>query len=776
MSFDTQRDSAHPPRPTLTIVFMCALVFWFGCASCFASCSLLNSDTCVSIAFAAGFGFVVSMCLLVPTKTRTISCFALSLAVGVLLGGAQAHEVHTAADVWHDAENESVVITLLEDSRNRETFESALVEARSERFGTALFMARLPYGSPLFCGERYTTRASFSSIDYEQNRSAWQKGACGTLNIADLKSIEVSYLIDGIVSLRKRALDAIGAQDDAHAMIQAVVCGYRRNIEEADVYAHFQSCGLAHLISVSGAHLVIVTGLVASCLEMVRIPRRLSIALLVSTMATYFVLAGMPVSALRACIMSSLGLVAFFGKRRPSSLNAIGIGLFAIIAHAPSSSISPSLTLSALSTIGIVIFAPLITYWLDKTPLSHLSLVEEPLALTISASLLSQLYASSLFSQVPLVSPLANIACAPLFPLICGSGLISSLIGAVSVGALGWVISIPSLLSDVLIGIVKTIACLPYASIPIDINTVTALVITGFVACALWAWWPKHGKAIAFAGVIAAASIGLALILISDYSDKIVMLDIGQGDSILISSSGSTLLIDTGNKDTQLLTQLARQHIAHIDGVLITHADDDHCGSLDALQKAVVVDRVLVAHDMLNCKDEAAESLRDEASRTAPEVIGLSVGDRFNVGAFIVETIWPSSFTDNGGNADSLCVMVTYDEDRDGDPDIHALMTGDAEKDEVKSMIEQGSIGDIDILKVGHHGSKNSLTEEEALTLKPEIALISCGAHNRYGHPAMETLNTLEHAGSTVFRTDTEGAITCTFSPSGIMVRCEKKA
>jgi len=325
--------------------------------------------------------------------------------------------------------------------------------------------------------------------------------------------------------------------------------------------------------------------------------------------------------------------------------------------------------------------------------------------------------------------------------------------------------------------VVRLLALIPYASIPFSIETPRALAVSFAAAFALWAWWPRRLRHIVSIATACGAAVILAFVLVPPFTgDRVVMLDVGQGDSFLVQSRGESMLVDTGNQDTALLDQLARCRLAHIGAVLITHADDDHRGSLDALRKAVEVDRIVVARDMLTCDDVSARSLREEAAIAARDVVGVQKGDSFSIGAFRVRVVWPASFTEGGGNADSLCVVLEYDGDADGVTDWTALMTGDAEKDQLRAMIDEGSIGDIDLLKVGHHGSRNGSTAEEVQTLDPEIALISCGVHNRYGHPARETLDMLSDAGAVIYRSDVNGQVRCLLTSESISVECEKDA
>ena len=237
------------------------------------------------------------------------------------------------------------------------------------------------------------------------------------------------------------------------------------------------------------------------------------------------------------------------------------------------------------------------------------------------------------------------------------------------------------------------------------------------------------------------------------------MLDVGQGDSFLIRSEGKTMLVDTGNQDRKLLDQLARCRIAHLDCVVITHADDDHCGSLDALQRAVDVDSIFLAEGLLNCDDEKCKQLMKQALATSAKVEGLRVHDSFNIGKFRASVLWPERIRDGGGNADSVVLYLTYDSDEDKVADMSALFLGDAEHEQLEEIIEDNALREIDILKVAHHGSRNAMDLDQAKLLNPRIALIGVGEGNRYGHPTDEILEMLRNIDCAVLRSDLDGGV-----------------
>jgi competence protein ComEC len=255
-------------------------------------------------------------------------------------------------------------------------------------------------------------------------------------------------------------------------------------------------------------------------------------------------------------------------------------------------------------------------------------------------------------------------------------------------------------------------------------------------------------------------------------TDEIRMLDVGQGDSTLIRSEGAAVLIDTGNHDSLLKEEIAEAGVYTLDAVFISHADSDHCGSLESLADIVNIQRVYLASDALVCSCNNCSSLVSVCKKIVGDegLYGVDVGDEFVVGKFRFTILSPSVFSDEGGNADSLVMSCAYDYENDGQAEWLALFTGDAETETLTKLMNAGLLSDIDVLKVGHHGSKVSLSSDILDVLNPEVALIGVGATNRYGHPTQTVLDLLANANSEVYRTDVNGTISVTFSKNNLSV------
>lgn len=756
-----------PARPMLTPVFCMALLFWPACAMCFTSGRGLDAGPCTFTCALLGLAACILLVTGMVLRDNPLPLYACAAVLGCSLGLECSAACLNASAEMGDLTLHEVEVTAVGDSKNTSFGESAFL--RIDQSGTIVY-AQFDDSASFLNGEALRVSGTCTAPDWSKDEYLWSHAACARLKVSSYEKEPTNGPYGMLLSIRASAIERIGNEEDSLCFLQAIVCGYRRSLDGSSTYASFQTCGLAHLVAVSGAHLVIVTGLFASMLYALHAPRRFCIFAIITVMALYLVLSGMPVSALRAAMMSSIGVLSLFGKRRPSALNSVGIGVFAILSASPEASVSASFALSCLSTLGIVLFAPLLRYWIGRTALNRITVVADVLSVSLAANMLSLPYACSLFHQLPIVSPLSNVICAPLFPLVCTLGLISALMACMSTPFASWALAIAKVFAGAFCQMARLLALLPFASVPASLETCPAVVFSAAASLVVWLTWtaikPKH-VAICLIACIVPLSFA---IYATTQEDAIVMLDVGQGDAFLIRSRGQTLLIDTGNEDGKLLEQLASCRVAFIDSVLLTHADDDHVGSLDALDRSIHVKRVIIARGIRECESQKTAELVKQAADTADDIVEVGSGDSFYVGNFKATVIWPRKLYAEGGNDDSICLLVSYDADNDGNPEHTALFTGDAEAEVLHKAFCDFPVGHVDILKVGHHGSREAVDARLLEDLNPEVALIGVGAQNRYGHPSQDTLDLLDSAGCNVFRTDVDGQVKCLFSGDSIRI------
>lgn len=676
----------------------------------------------------------------------------------------------------------------LEDAPSRVRFEALADGSRSMYGSSVLARTELPSGVHAIVlvriseddivryGEVFEADASLAVPSGSSAAYCWRQGAVATARASDISLVERHDLLGTLVGLRNRVIDALADLDagDGSAVLAALVCGWRIPLEEGEVYEAFKVTGLAHLVAVSGAHLSIVSAFIAGALRLMRVPRVPAMAVQAMLLLSYLVLAAAPPSAVRAAVMAFAGMLSFAVRRRPASLGALSACMLGFVALEPTAALSVSFALSALSTLGIVVFSGLCSSWIaDLVPVLP-RIVREALALTAASSITAAPFSASLFSMLPLVAPLANVVAAPLFPLVCAGGLVAAMGSLIAPAASAPLLGVASTGAAVLTGIVHFLANLPHASAPVELPLLFALGATAVLVAVLWTAWPRPRPAVAgavFGTTLCIVVFAIALVPCMA-GDEIIMLDVGQGDAFVVRSNGAHVLVDTGNQEGLLREALARHGVLSLDAVVVTHGDDDHMGALASLNGVVEVGCVLLADDALSCPCNACARLRKAACDLVGDggVKGLGVGDHVVVGAFDLSVVWPEEFTDEGGNADSLCLLAEADADGDGSGDWTALFVGDAERDQLAQLVESGRVGKVDLYKVGHHGSKNALDNRLADALSPSIALVSAGEGNRYGHPAPETVALLEDTGALVMRTDISGDVSCRIEADRIAV------
>ena len=629
----------------------------------------------------------------------------------------------------------------------------------------------------LFARQRVVASASFSEFSEASFSRYASKGLCARAKLTQATIVDGAGPISFVVSARCFARDVFdGFEGRGAALVRAIVIGDRSKLEEGGLYDDVKTVGLAHMVAVSGAHLSVVAALAGALLARARMPRvALSIALCLFYCA-YAAFTGFSAPVIRAALMAAVVVSAIWGARRSSSLAALGVCVCVLLAVHPANALSLSFFLSAASTLGIVALAPLMQAWFEVAFGRRAETLCQTCALTTAANIPIAPVTACVFSRVPLMSPLANMIAAPLFTVFIAGGLVglglTALYAPVGKAILAAIIALAQALSAFL----AALARVPFASLPCSADMWVVVVLSALSFVGLWAIWPRPTRARAVGVAAATALVMVACVVVAPLlePDEIVALDVGQGDAILVKSEGASLLVDTGNQDAMLAAALARTHTPHLSGVAISHHDDDHCASLDSLESTIVGSCVYVARETYACPcDGCADLLAQARNISGRQAVGLDVGDELRVGRFTCRVVWPRAFSDAGGNADSLCLLVSHESEAGP---LTALLTGDAEAEQIEKMVQSGGTGSsgavaVNVLKAGHHGSKAGMTPKLAQGLSANIALVSCGANNRYGHPAQATIDALEAAGTHVFRTDELGDIACVFSREGIEVR-----
>lgn len=595
--------------------------------------------------------------------------------------------------------------------------------------------------------------------------------------------------VGAVRSLRARLLAALGPLDTPErALLAGVVLGEQAHLSDCEVYRDFANLGLTHLVAVSGSHLSVVAGLFGVLLTRLRLRPVARFAVSAATLAAYVVISGLQPSAERSLVMVLVALAGGLGGRRSHAVSSLGIAALVMLLVEPSNVFALGFSLSVLSVLGIVCFSRLAEEWVGAVlgPLARFPSLTSALALTLVAQAFTMPLTLPTFGVLPVLSPLANVLVGPLMSALLLVGLTCVPLSALVPGAASVALVPCDCLAWCTCRLTSVLATVPHAAMAVSVSGVACAVGLAAGCAFLYLLWPRPSRRAAAVALscctVACVATYLAWRLLAPA--RVVVLDVGQGDAILVQDGARALLVDTGPNDA-VLEALARNHVMHLDAVLVTHTDSDHAGGLDDLVGLVPVDRVILAtggsEHLRRTGDELLETID---ALCDGRVLEVDAGDRLHVGGFTLDVIAPASAVEGGDNEDSVVSVVRYEKaggSREAGPGgeqgrLTMLLTGDAESQVTEALAGQGLVGDVDVLKVGHHGSAPSTTIELLEMIDPELAVVSAGEGNRYGHPTQECVDAVRSYGACLLCTIECGDITLRPGEGGVLVRCQERA
>ena len=591
--------------------------------------------------------------------------------------------------------------------------------------------------------------------------SRFMKGEVASVQAVRIRHAEASGAFDPIGSIRKLTLAAIEPErSDARALIAGIVCGRTTELNQTAANDSFATAGLTHLVAVSGSHLAFIALLLEGALRRFRASQAFRAVLLLLVMATYVVFTGCAASAVRSVLMVGCTLMAGLGKRRAHPLSGLALTVMALVLLNPGVTFDLGFQLSAASVLFILVFGRYLAYLIVRAGMP--ATVAEALSLSLAAQWATIPLTVSVFDQLSLVAPLANLLAGPVMSALLVIGLIIVSICA-AIPVLRFLMAAPEALANTSIFLGRLLADVPFAALPASLSSLQLYpcYVAALIVYVMWRDWKRWQILVTAMGAVFV--LGIYLLRWTMFAPAtITVLDVGQADAILVRDGASSMLVDAGLDDA-VVQALARNHVYRLDAVAITHWDRDHWGGLLDVLANITVGRIIVP--------EGASAAMPDEVRVAftGDVIEMSQGDFLRVGAFDCEMVWPRKAVRGEENAESLVLSVSYE--RDG-VSLSAVLTGDTERDELAAYASE--VGDIDVLKVGHHGSKVSVDASVLERLDPELAVASAGEGNSYGHPSDACIEAVEASGATFLSTIDTGDVTISPGPSGPVVRTSR--
>jgi competence protein ComEC len=615
-------------------------------------------------------------------------------------------------------------------------------------------------------------------------------------------------------TLRREASRALArAIPEPEAGLAAgIVIGLRDRVDR-DLAADFTTAGASHVVAISGWNIAIVAASVAALGG--RFARRRRSILTVAAIALYVAFVGASPSVLRAAVMAGIVLLARESGRAGRASAALGWAAVAILVIDPGLVRDAGFQLSTLATAGLLAWSKPIGHQLDRLAGGRLpAWLVENLAVSFAAQAATTPVVLASFGRLSVVAPVVGLVVVPLVaPAMAAVGiaLVAGIVAASAFPAIATVGGLPAwVFLSVIVATVRTAASLPFASI--ELTEPFGLVAAGLSAAVLVLLGVRSSRerllrsiSIALGGglagrarrvqpirrprrtrpreplekiaavALAAAIVGCAVVVLHrpDGATRIVVLDVGQGDAILVEGSrGSRLLVDGGPDPDRLLVALDERlppWDRRLDALVLTHPHEDHVAGLAVLLARYRVGRVYEP-GMRGPGPGYAAWAAELATRDV-EAGRLATGDRMTVDDTHISVLWPDpggvppepSDTGTGINNVSIVLLGEVAGRR-------FLLAGDIEEEIDPVLIGRG-LRPVDLLKVAHHGSRTASTDPFLDAVRPKVAIASAGTGNPYGHPAPGTIARLRAHGAQVLRTDEDGTVEVTLESSSIGVR-----
>jgi competence protein ComEC len=556
------------------------------------------------------------------------------------------------------------------------------------------------------------------------------------------------------------------------SLVPALVDGDDSAMPE-EVADDFRTTGLTHLLAVSGANLTLVLAFVLVVGRWCGVRARGLLVLGVLGVIGFVLLARTEPSVLRAAAMGVVALAGLSAGGRRRGVRALCVAVVVLVLLDPWLARSVGFALSVLATAGILLLAP---PWRDALSRWMPRLLAEALAVPLAAQLVCTPIVAAISDQVSVVAVFANLLAAPAVAPATVLGVMATLLAPLSgqlAAVAGW---LAGRAAWWIITVAERGAELPGAAVPWSATPGALVLLTTLCLLAVLAM----GWVLARPVVALGLAVGAAVVVVRP-ADALgwppadwvmVACDVGQGDAVVLNAGdGDAVVVDTGPDPDAVDRCLDRLEVDTVPLVVLSHLHADHAGGLSGVSDGRTVGEVEIGSS-----STPAEQFRAVLTWTQRHQVAARravYAERRRLGALswrVVapdddEPASPAAESSDENNA-SLVLLAHY-------RGLRMLLTGDIEPEAQQSLLRSGHRLRADVLKVPHHGSRY---QESAFlsAVGADVAVVSAGHDNDYGHPAESTLRLLQHGGTDVYRTDLAGDVAVVWSDGDLSVQTQR--
>lgn len=552
--------------------------------------------------------------------------------------------------------------------------------------------------------------------------------------------------------IRERASAGLGRGMPAReaALARGFVLGEDQEVD-ARTEEDFRRSGLSHLLAVSGQNVTLLALLAMPLLGAFGIPLRERLLWVLALIAVYVPIAGAGPSIQRAAVMGAIGVLATLGGRRSSRLYALALAALVTLAIEPGIAAAAGWQLSFAAVLGILLLAsPLrraIEARLGKGAWRRA--LAEGVAVTVAATLATAPLIAFHFERISTTTLLANVLALPAVAPAMWLGMCGAALAQLPGVPLEPLNELNALLLAYIAQVASWCAAPEWAEFEVHLDGLglSAAYVGLAVGVLCCRRWPRHVAALgavclacllplpSWGGAEAGPPPGL----------EVDVLDVGQGDAILFRPAGApAVLVDGGPPGEGLARKLEAAGVGSLGAVVATHDQSDHVGGIEELLGDMPVERLVYAR--------VGRELIARAAAAGARTERVAAGGELRSGRLRLRVLWPPPELLVGPAPDDPNQLALVIEARWRD--FSMLLTADAEAESVP--IE---VGQVDVLKVAHHGSDDAGLGGLLDRTRPQLAVISVGTGNSYGHPTPQTLATLARHRVPTLRTDEDGTV-----------------
>lgn len=730
-----------------------------------------------ALALAAPLSALVLGKLRSPRAGRRGALVCAGLALGFLWTGIYTRIFFQPA-VELDGRTVELAATVADWPKEERYGWSVLVEAdtaSSVKLSAVLYTDK--QGADLRPGDRISTVTrctlgdrTFSGepVTYYTAKGIFLRGeAYGELKVERPERVPVRLWPAVLSRGLKESIDGAFPAREA-GLVRALVTGSRDNLTD-QFTSSLERTGLSHTVAVSGMHLAFLASLLTLLLGR---GKRTTAVFTMLWAALFCAIAGNTPSVLRAAMMILMLQAAPLVDRERDGCTSLGLALMLLLAWNPFSAAHVGLQLSFGAVAGILAVSDPVQRWLlekcrlDKVPerwwgkclRAPPCFVISTLSATLGASVFTIPLVGWHFGTLSLIAPLANVMTLWAVGILFVGGLLVGVAGLFTPVGAAALAGLFAPLARYLDRVVDLLSKPALAALSLDSFYVWAWIVLFYLLLLLavkargrlplWLSLAVGGGTLVLAVALNAASFYTG-------PASAAVLDVGQGQSVLLRMGGQLTLVDCGGDSRDNPGDIAANYIqsagrSRLDTLVLTHCHADHANGVPQLLNRLRVGRIVLPD--MEPDSPLRREIVSQARARGTQLLFLEEDTRLELGSGGVLSLYAP--VGEGGDTNELGLTVLASA---GAFDV--LITGDMGGEGERLLLARADLPEVELLVVGHHGSDTSTTPELLSAVRPQVAAISVGKNNRYGHPAPDTLYRLAAAGADIYRTDLNGNI-----------------